>query len=136
MKLVFHHEDFDRDVSSGTSHALSQWMELCSAFDVTDVIIINKTPDKLVYPNQEINVQTLPSLKYFLLLEEPYIFVEQGGHPCYSSLDYKGEWLVFGGHRGLPMIEGTKYVTIKTPVALYPREAAAVVMSNIWLTSL
>lgn len=127
MKLCFYHQPFDVDVSSGTEHAMSQWSELCMAMGVTEVAVIDETDDNVHLFPDEITVTEYSSLEQFEEMNENLIYVEHGGKH-YKEYDYNDDsWLVIGGSKGLPKAD----VQIPTKVALYPREAAAIVLSEV-----
>lgn len=128
MKVCFHHELFDVDVSSGTIHALYQWFELLQAFDVTECAIINKTGDALPTISSDMKVTEYATIEAFIKANRAAkTFVEKGGKD-YKSFDFsKTKWLVFGGTSGLPKA----HVQIETGTAsLYPREAAAIILAG------
>ena len=127
MKVCFHHQDFDVDVSSGTSHALYQWHVLFYAFGVDEVAVINHTDDPLPYMG-EIVATSYETLEDFVAACDgaTLTFVEEGGSD-FRNFDFsETDWLVFGGTGGLPRSD----VGIDTKVALYPREAAAIILAG------
>ncbi len=127
MKVCFHYEDFDRDVSSGTSHSIHQWHELLYAFGVTEVAVINSKRNKIKAVNDSVKMTNYKSLDDFLAVNDNVCFVEQGGED-YRDFDFsKYEWLILGGCSGLPRSD----VSLPTPVALYPREAAAIILARV-----
>ena len=131
MKLCFYHQDFDLDVSSGTEHAISQWHELAMAFGVKEIAIINETNDEIPCLNENIDIKEYKSLDEFILNNENIIFVEMDGvshRECKLDID---AWYIFGGYKGIP-IDLQPRIKINTPVALYPREAAAIILEYLW----
>ena len=128
MKVCFTHNDFDAEVSSGTIHALYQWFELFHGFGVKECAIINISGDILPHIDSSIVVHEYESLDQFLKNHSGNeIFVDQGGAE-YRGYDYSDtEWLIFGSTASLPQAD----VGINTGgVALYPREAAAIILSE------
>jgi hypothetical protein len=128
-RVCFHHDHFDRDVSSGTSHALYQWFELLHAFNVFECAIINTSGDELPIINSEMKVTEYSNLDDFLAAEQNVTFVEMGGQ-SFKTYDYSNvDWIVFGGTTGLRSSD----IGIETlgDRALYPREAAAIVLAAI-----
>lgn len=129
MKVCFHHDYFDVDVSSGTIHSMYQWFDLLHAFGVFECAIINNTDDDIPTINSDMTVTEYSRLDDFLSLHGNVVFVEQGGSP-YRDYDFGDtEWLVFGGTAGLPRAD----VGIETlgNRALYPRSAAAIILAVI-----
>ena len=129
MKVCFHHQPFDVDVSSGTIHAFYQWFELFHAFDIDECAIINSSGDRPPVIDSHMVIAEYKSLGDFLNHERGEVaFVEKGGDD-YRDYDFRGvDWLVFGGTQGLPAAD----VGILTnDVALYPREAAAIVLAAL-----
>lgn len=126
MRLAFHHEDFDSDVSSGTIHAAHQWHELCAAFNVERVAVITGLEYPIVDAGRPL--VTYGSLEDFLSSEDgPFVFVERDGEPYRDYVYPDNCWLVVGGVSGLPRAD----VSINTgSVSLYPREAAAIVLAE------
>ena len=134
MKLCFHHELFDDDVSSGTIHALYQWFELCHAFDVCEVAIINLSGDEIPLIDSLMQVNEFPDLEKFIDFTNRHgdrlTYVEMGG-PNFKCYDFScTDWLIIGGVKGLQVSD----VSLpSTRVALYPREAAAIVLAEaLW----
>ncbi len=131
MKVCFHFENFDADVSSGTLHSMHQWYELLLALGVTEVAIINLTDFNIPYISSDITTNTYTSLEAFQA-HQNYVasgnmtYVEKGG-AAHNTYDYSStDWFVFGPSAGLP--EAT--VSIDTGLhALYPREAAAIILA-------
>ena len=134
MKLCFYHQKFDIDVSSGTEHALSQWHELAMAFGVTEIAIINETDDEIKQINEDITITQYPSLEEFLDDNSNFIFVEMDGENHHQHNIDNDAWYVFGGYQGIPTNLEPR-IKIDTKVALYPREAAAIILENIWRQS-
>jgi len=135
MKICFFHQPFDVDVSSGTDHARHQWHELASAFGVTKMAVINETYDEFSPVNSTIKVHKYNNLSSFLK-RKMCIFVEQGDYPNHRSVRIPADhWIVFGGAQGLPRNLDGKYITIPTKTALYPRQAAAIILENQWAQS-
>lgn len=131
MKVCIFHEEFDRDVSSGTIHAEYQWLELFNAFGVVEIAVINPQQLQLVPLGTQDKITVFDSLDDFLAShpDESMTYVEQGGTD-FRSYDYSNtDWLIFGGTGGLPVAD----VGIPTlnNVALYPREAAAIVLAKV-----
>lgn len=128
MRVCIHHEAFDRDVSSGNDHAAHQWHELCSAFGVTHLAVINESGEPFLQINDSVEVTEITSLDD---LDGPMVGFEVGNFPNHRGTQFNDDcWLVFGGAIGIPT--GMRTYTIPTPVALYPREAAAIVLENQW----
>jgi hypothetical protein len=128
-RVCFHHDHFDVDVSSGTSHALYQWFELLHAFNVFECAIINTSGDELPTINSEMKVNEYSRLEDFLATAENVTFVEMGGQ-SFKTYDYSNvDWIVFGGTGGLR----ESHIGIDTfgGRALYPREAAAIILAAI-----
>lgn len=129
MKVCFHHQPFDVDVSSGTIHALYQWFELFHAFDVTECAVINESGDVLPNIDSDMKVREYRSLSAFLSGADGRVaYVEMGG-ASHKEYDFSHtDWLLFGGTNGLPLFD----VGIETGnVALYPREAAAIILAAL-----
>lgn len=129
MKVCFHYIDFDDDVSSGTDEALAQWNELLALFEIDEVAVINDTDHDVV----------LSCPKYFYVYDDlgefmdehvDHVFVEQGhGGSVFEAGSWvtveEDSWLVFGAARDLPRSD----LSIPSPVALFGRDAAAVVLT-------
>ena len=128
MKICFFHTNFDRDVSSGTSHSLSQWNELLMAFNIKEIAIINETNDEINSISSNITVKEYNSFNEFINNNEKFIFVEQNGKENYREHKYKkGFWYIFGSYKTLPKAD----INIETNgVALYCREAAAIILAE------
>jgi len=132
MKVCFYHEPFDTDVSSGTIHALYQWFELFQAFNVKECAIINKleTPPETI--NSDMVVYVFKTLKQFeaKFKNQNKVYVEKGGRDYrkYRLKHKKIDWLIFGGTESLP--EADISIPTYKNVSLYPREAAAIILSN------
>jgi hypothetical protein len=128
MKVCFRHEQFDSDVSSGTDHALYQWVNLCIAFGVSEIAIINTSEDTIPVITPDLTVHKYSTFEDFTseFGHENLTYVEMGGDP-YHTFDYSTtEWLVFGGTAGLPHA----HVGIDTGlIGLFPREAAAIILA-------
>lgn len=129
VKLCFHHEPFDRDVSSGTIHALYQWFELFHAFGVTECAIINLSGDTLPLIDSNMTVTEYASLDDFEnSTSGNKVYLEHGGADYHSFDHTNTDWLVTGGTGGLPRAD----IGIDTgTVALYPREATAIVLASM-----
>jgi hypothetical protein len=129
VRVCFHHEDFDRDVSSGTIHSLHQWVELCNAFSVGQCAIINRSDGPIPAISGPVVVLEFGSLADFLSgTDGEKTYVERGG-PNFRDADLSAvDWVVFGGTGGLPEAD----LSIETGlVALYPRLAAAIIMEAV-----
>lgn len=130
MKVCFYHEDFDRDVSSGTSFSMQQWGELLNAFNVAEVAVINKTEDKLPYKFKEYK-----SLEEFVetTKDENVLFTRAKGTLHFREVNYgEVDWIVFGSNEKWIM-EGGIFIPTHDKKELYPREAAAIVLSEVYL---
>lgn len=123
LRLCIHHEDFDKDVSSGNAHAAHQWHELCIAFGVTDLAVINKTGEAFPKVNDSVSVFEIEDVSQ---LKGGVVFLEQGDHSSVVGADISGDWLVIGGAAGNR--QNGEYLTIPIANALYPREAAAIAL--------
>jgi tRNA(Leu) C34 or U34 (ribose-2'-O)-methylase TrmL len=140
MKLCFYHQPFDVDVSSGTVHARHQWHELAHAFGVTEMAVVNQTTDRFSSVNESIKISEYNSLTDFIQskkhLHANCVFVEQGPYPDHRTRVIDPDtWIVFGGTQGLPPNPLGDTITIKTKAALYPRQAAAIILENQWAQS-
>ena len=129
MKICFHHEDFDRDVSSGTIHSLHQWVELSTAFSVTQCAVINLSSEHIPAMGGPVEVFEFSSIDDFLAnTDGTKTFVDIGGTNFHGADLSAIDWLVFGGTHGLPKAD----LSIDTgSVALYPRLAAAIIMEAV-----
>lgn len=131
MKICFYHEDFDTDVSSGTIHAQYQWFELLHAFGITECAVINTTLEPFTTISSDIKFTEFSNLAEFIsgCDERNLAFVEMGGTD-FRDFDYSNiEWLIFGSANGTLPRQDVSIPTVDN-VALYPREAAAIVISN------
>ena len=131
MKLCFHHQDFDIDVSSGTVHALYQWFELLLAFGISECAIVNTTSEKIPLISSDILVHEFNSFSDFEIAfgNEKFLYVEKGG-PDYRSMGNFSsyDWILIGG------VEGFEHSDAEIPTgnsSLYPREAAAIILSRL-----
>lgn len=127
-KVCFYYQAFDRDVSSGTVHALYQWHELCFGLGVSELAVINQTDDPIVPINESLPVSEFDTLESFCDLNPNHLFVEVGGPDHREVHVPEDTWLVFGGAAGLPRAD----LSLPINTALYPREAAAIVLENQW----
>lgn len=128
MKLCIHFEEFDRDVSSGTDHALHQWHELCLAFGVTELAVVNLSGEPVHAINDSLPVVEFETLDAFCEAHPKNYFLEQGG-PDHIGVKIPDDgWLVIGASYGLPRSD----LSIPVTAALYPREAAAIVLEAQW----
>lgn len=131
-KVCFHFTDFDRDVSSGTSHSVHQWHELFMAFGVTEVAVINETTESYPKVSEQVEVTEYSSLEDFISKNDNLVFVEQGASTHYKNYDYpKDCWLVFGAEKTLPKAD--IMIPTKGGNSLYSREAVAIILSDILL---
>lgn len=129
MKLCIWHEPLDVDVSSGTDHARYQWHELANAFGITEVYVVNTTDSKFNSVNRSVSFLEISSLDE---INESLIAIEQGEYPNHRDHRFPEDCcIVIGGAMGVLGLNAD-YYTIPTPVALYPREAAAIVLENQW----
>ena len=137
MKVLFHHEPFDRDVSSGTLHAAYQWVELLSAFGVTEAAVITfveEEEDQWPQVASDFIITTYTSAEAFVEANPDAVVIgtakEADNH--YRDFDYSGgDWLYIGGtfqtalpcacRVGIPTVGGRD---------LYPREAAAIILAE------
>lgn len=130
MRLAFHFEPFDVDVSSGTIHAAHQWHELLMAFGIAEAFVVNtsgmefpQVNDSLVFHEVE-SVESIPG---------PLIVIEQGNNPNHRGYIFPDDATIcIGGAYGVPMGLNAEYLSIPTPAALYSREAAAIVLEEQW----
>jgi hypothetical protein len=124
MRVCFHHQDFDVDVSSGTSHALYQWFELLQAFGIKECAIINQTDDVIPVIGDML-VHEYRTIDDFMAAHPDVVMADTGGK-SHREFDFTDvDWIVFGGTHGLPRAD----VGISSG-ALYPREAAAIIISE------
>ncbi len=123
MKLCIHHQPFDVDVSSGTNHAAHQWHELCAAFGVTELAVVNETGEPFPAINDSVLVREITGVDQ---LSGERVFLEVGPHPSVDGADIGDAWLVIGGAAG--NFEMGRYLTIPVETSLYPREAAAIAL--------
>ena len=123
--ICFYHTDFDRDVSSGTSHSIQQWSELLNAFNIKDVAVINQTKDKIPYHNYK-------SLEEFKVLncDKNIAYTRALGDKNYRDVNYlEFDWIVFGSSEKWDMDCGIAIDTYENK-ELYPREAAAIILAE------
>jgi len=156
MKLCFHFQQFDIDISSGTLHARHMWHELASGYGINEMAVINETGEKFESVTEDMTVKEYPTLNRFIKAEltskqVKMVFLESPNRnlgPGASQRDIriakrnakkfkhcKGykmtavDWLVIGGTGGLPTNRrDVDYVNLSAASSLYPREAAAVVL--------
>jgi len=134
MKVCFFHEDFDKDVSSGTRHAAYQWVELLLSFGIKEVAVVNTTSDSFPCVSAELKVKEYNTLEEFreTLTDEVVVCAEPEGEILYRNVNYKKiDWLVIGGADGTNE-DDDKSIVIPTEGkrALYPREAAAILLAE------
>lgn len=131
MKVLFHHEYFDADVSSGTLHAAYQWMELFLACGVTGAAVITfeeAWPDC----NSDMPLEVYANVDEFIAAHpnDSVIGTSPDAESSYRDHDYSGaDWIYFGGTfvTDLPCVGCVSIPTIGGR-ELYPREAASVVL--------
>ncbi len=126
-RVCFHHLPFDEDVSSGTDHALHQWVELLMGFGVSEAAVIDEVGiGEFQFPAQ-LEVTRYSTLDLFLKATSNHTFVEQGG-PDFRTVSVGPDtWLIFGGWRTLPKPD----ISLPTTTAFYAREAAAIVLGGL-----
>ena len=137
MKVLFHHEPFDVDVSSGTEHAAFQWMELFRAMGMEGAAVINVSG--LPYPqvDSDFMIEELSSPAQFLKRYPEARVLGTGRHGRSRYRDFKYaeyDWIEFGGAAGCIF---PAEVSIETFGGrdLYPREAAAIILGEMaWLS--
>lgn len=99
------------------------------AFGVTHLAVINKSGEDFPQINGGVKVREVVGTYE---LYGPKVAIEQGDHPNHRGTMFRDDaWIIIGGHQGLSHIDADFY-TIPTQVALYPREAAAIVLENQW----
>lgn len=134
MRVCFWHEDFDTDVSSGTEHAVHQWHETITAFNVKHVAVINEAEHVFAPPSDSYKFESFSSFPDFLKSygTDELFFVEKGDFTNHRQVWIPAtSWVIIGGAYGLPMDRpDTTYVTIPTRASLYPMHAAAIVLEN------
>ena len=132
MKIAFHHEPFDIDVSSGTIHAAYQWYELLNGFGITEAAVIGDDTEDFSKTGSDITIHRFATLDEFTAnLGTNMAFVEHGGQDFREANYFNTDWLVFGGTSGLPRAD----ISLPTNkgISLYPREAAAIVLARaLW----
>ena len=89
MKVCFHFENFDADVSSGTMHSMQQWYELLLAFNVEEVAVVNLTDFNIPYISSDTTTHVYPSLEAFLAdnPEGVKTYIDKGGED-YKTYDF------------------------------------------------
>lgn len=136
MKLCFHHQPIDVDVSSGTEHARHQWHELAMGYNVTELAVINHTSEPYLPLNDSLPVTEYPDIESFIqehaTKRNQVVFVEQGDFTlCHKYPFRDDQWIVVGGSAGLPLnVANVQYVSLAASTALYPREAAAIALDS------
>lgn len=97
------------------------------AFNVDEIAVINLTDETFPQINDSIKITEYDSINNFIEEHSNITFIEHGGED-YREYDYSDtEWLVIGGYAGLDKAD----VALPTSVALYPREAAAIVLARV-----
>lgn len=129
--ICFFHEDFDSDVSSGTSFAIEQWNNLFAAFNIKKVAIVNLTEDTLPNLCNSIELKEFKTLKEFTDGAEGTIITSSPiGKQHYKDIDYKAiDWIIIGGTGGSGDHLGINIPT-RDNRELYPREAAAIIVAE------
>jgi hypothetical protein len=138
MKVLFHHEAFDIDVSSGTVHAAYQWVELLAAFGVTHAAVLNTSG--VPWPhhiNLDLTIEEYTDIASFSAAHagETVIGTSINAVDHYRGFDYSvGVWVYIGGTTvtGLTC-DYSVGITTHGNRELYPREAAAIILSEALL---
>jgi len=116
------------DVSSGTIHAAHQWHELLLGFGVTGAYVVNTSGAEFPQVNDSLVFHEVEDLAQ---VPGPIVGIEQGDHPNHRGVSFPDDCCIaIGGAYGLSGLD--EYFTIPTPAALYPREAAAIVLEEQW----
>ena len=129
--VCFFHEDFDSDVSSGTTFAIEQWNNLFVAFGIKKVAIINLTEETLPSLCNSINLQEFKTLQEFTDRAKGVVVTSSPkGKQHYKNMNYKDiDWIIIGGTGGSGDHLGINIPT-RNNRELYPREAAAIIVAE------
>lgn len=131
LGICFHHEQFDADISSGTLYSIDQWSNLFTAFGVKNIAVINQTADILPPFCNTSTTRVFSSIDLFLDNTEGNIVnANPRGSIHYREVNYKKiDWLVFGASGG-NNFDGGVIIPTRDNRELYPREAAAIMLSE------
>jgi hypothetical protein len=138
VRVLFHHEPFDRDVSSGTEHAAHQWYDLLAGVGVTAAAVLNLSGDPWPHAiSSDVAVEEFLAITEFQTAHagEIVIATALGAPNNYRGYDYSGgDWLYIGGTTitGLPYSSAVSIPAVGGR-EFYPREAAAIILAEAML---
>ena len=138
MKVLFHHEHFDIDVSSGTAHAAYQWVDMLRSFGITQSAVLNLSDSPWPHEiNGDIEIAEFTAIADFIAAYPGDIVIGTSADAPdgYRGFDYSGgDWIYIGGTTvtGLTCACSVSIATFEGR-ELYPREAAAIILAEALL---